>query len=229
MAKKLITGSHWGNLFHRSELKGRSASENLKEHFNEQFFKPEGMLGHVAGFYLNHSPANIKMNKWTLKQLGLVTTDRVLEVGFGTGFALKKVLEIVTEGMVFGIDHSQVMVNKAMRRNIDDVSEGKLKLLDASLFDFVKFADLFDKVYMNNVHMFLRDKKEAFSLLYDNMAHDGVIAISYMNRNKNASKFETITEGERMMYKLAQSGFTNVRLEKMKVSSRLAVCAVGTK
>jgi trans-aconitate methyltransferase len=39
--------------------------------------------------------------------------DRVLEIGFGPGIAIAELADRATRGHVYGIDHSQVMVQQA--------------------------------------------------------------------------------------------------------------------
>jgi len=44
-------------------------------------------------------------------------TDRVLEIGFGPGLAIAELAGRAGRGRVYGIDHSDVMVHRASRRN----------------------------------------------------------------------------------------------------------------
>ncbi|MBZ9683862.1 class I SAM-dependent methyltransferase [Mesorhizobium sp. B2-5-9] len=66
---------------------------------------------------------NARLNSYALDQLQLVPEDRVLEVGFGGGTALPRLLRGAT--LVCGVDRSQDVVKTARRRFADAVSAGR--------------------------------------------------------------------------------------------------------
>jgi ubiquinone/menaquinone biosynthesis C-methylase UbiE len=53
---------------------------------------------------------NTERSLSVLSQLQLRSTDRVLEIGFGSGVDIKRASERVKEGFVAGLDHSEIMV-----------------------------------------------------------------------------------------------------------------------
>ncbi|MGI0053626.1 MAG: class I SAM-dependent methyltransferase [Thermoplasmata archaeon] len=56
------------------------------------------------------------MNSTLVGRLGLIGTERVLEIGFGPGVALPMLQRALPRGKVFGIDPSAVMFGQALRR-----------------------------------------------------------------------------------------------------------------
>ena len=54
-----------------------------------QFHSPHGMGGHVAGWVMGHRSSNRERNRWVVSLLDVQPTDRVLEVGFGPGIAVR--------------------------------------------------------------------------------------------------------------------------------------------
>jgi ubiquinone/menaquinone biosynthesis C-methylase UbiE len=54
--------------------------------------------------------------------------DRVLGIGFGSGLAILELSRIAHEGRVCGVDHSDLMVRQARRRNADGCRRGVVDL-----------------------------------------------------------------------------------------------------
>jgi SAM-dependent methyltransferase len=82
-----------------------------------QFGHPRGIAGQAAGWVMAHRRSNRQRNTWVVSLLDVQPTDRVLEVGFGPGLAISELARRVTEGCVYGIDHSDLMLHQATKRN----------------------------------------------------------------------------------------------------------------
>lgn len=80
-----------------------------------QFGHPSGIGGAVAGMVM--SVENRKINKLVVSELSIRPQDAVLEIGCGPGLGLGAAAERATEGLVVGVDDSEVMVAQARRRN----------------------------------------------------------------------------------------------------------------
>jgi len=77
----------------------------------QQFSMPEGMCGRVTGAVMgliNHLP-----NMRALEVLDIAERDDVLEMGFGPGWALKKMVKLVCTGTIIGVDRSPTMFRLA--------------------------------------------------------------------------------------------------------------------
>jgi cyclopropane fatty-acyl-phospholipid synthase-like methyltransferase len=77
-----------------------------------QFARPTGFFGNIAGLIMAHWPSNLERNEWAISLLNLQPADRVLEIGFGPGVTIQKMSEIVSHGVIWGIDHSEVSSGK---------------------------------------------------------------------------------------------------------------------
>jgi hypothetical protein len=73
---------------------------NLTKEIIGQFKKPHGMLGVLAGAIMANRHSNIERNEWTLEQLTLKPSDRLLEIGFGPGIAIEKAARVITSGVI---------------------------------------------------------------------------------------------------------------------------------
>lgn len=95
-------------------------------------------------------PSNRKRNLWAVGLLEVRPTDRVLEVGFGPGIAIRALAGRAAQGLVYGIDHSEVMVRQATRRNRTAIKEGRVELGLGFAADLSALDGVFDKVLVVN-------------------------------------------------------------------------------
>src|SRR5262249_41749810 len=86
-----------------------------------QFMRPRGFVGGLVGWERARRSANRQRNVWAVGLLAVEPSDRVLEIGFGPGIAIRELSRRATQGLVCGVDHSAVMVRQATRRNADAV------------------------------------------------------------------------------------------------------------
>src|SRR5215211_408199 len=93
-----------------------------------QFGRPRGPAGRIAGWIMAHRSSNRRRNVWAVSLLDVQRDDRVLEIGFGPGIAIAELSRIATDGYVCGLDHSEVMVRQAARRNAGAVRRGQVEL-----------------------------------------------------------------------------------------------------
>ena len=82
-----------------------------------QFHHPTGAVGHVAGWIMGRRSSNVARNRWAVQLLDVQPTDRVIELGCGPGVAIAALATRAIRGLVVGVDHSQVMIRQARRRN----------------------------------------------------------------------------------------------------------------
>jgi SAM-dependent methyltransferase len=94
--------------------------------------RPRGAAGRVTGWVFAHRPSNRRRNAWVVSLLDVQPTDRVLEIGFGPGLAIAH-LARAGAGRVFGLDHSEVMLRQASKRNAVAIRAGRVTLVNASI------------------------------------------------------------------------------------------------
>src|SRR5260221_413651 len=88
---------------------------------------------------------------------------QVLEVGFGGGYGLARLTELLTDGMVSGVDFAPDMVRQAERRFHKQIAQGRLQvqLGDVSRLPFP--AETFDRVLTINTIYFWPDALQGLS------------------------------------------------------------------
>jgi uncharacterized membrane protein YdjX (TVP38/TMEM64 family) len=173
---------------HAARLQGQKAfkreltevldrKQTLVMAIRSQFMRPRGFAGWLVGWEMALRSSNRKRNVWAVGLLGVEPTDRVLEIGFGPGIAIRELSRQATHGLVCGIDHSEVMIRQATRRNADAVRAGHVDLRCGSVEHLPAFEEPFDKVLaVNNMGMW-RDPGERLKELHSLMRLGGRIAI----------------------------------------------------
>jgi SAM-dependent methyltransferase len=190
-----------------------------------QFGRPSGLLGGAAGLLMAHRSSNRKRNEWAVSLLDMRSDDRVLEIGFGPGLAIRELGRLAAEGCVCGIDHSELMLRRAKRLNAEGLRRGAVDLRLASVEDLPAFDKPFDKILAVNAMMFWRQpvRLEELRRL---LRSGGLIAIAHQPRGPGASDETSAAKGREMEAALRQAGFSDVRLEAMALKPAV-VCALG--
>ena len=198
------------------------------DHIVSQFGKPRGLLGKIAGLIMSKRGSNIERNIWAISLLDLQPQDRVLEIGYGPGIAIQKMSEIITEGTVFGIDHSDVMLEQATQRNRDAIASGKVKLSLASVSDLPAFDQPFDKILDINTFQFWEDPVNSLIEIRKNMKYDGIIVIAHQPRKPGSTELDSIEAGDRISKYLERVQFKDIRIEMKMMKPVSTVCVLGT-
>jgi SAM-dependent methyltransferase len=94
-----------------------------------QFHHPTGAVGHVAGWVMGRRSSSVARNRWAVQLLDVEPSERVIELGCGPGVAIAALATRVTRGLVVGVDHSEVMIRQARRRNGSAIAAGRVRLI----------------------------------------------------------------------------------------------------
>ena len=196
------------------------------ERIRAQFGRPTGLPGRIAGAIMAHRASNRRRNAWAVSLLDVRRDDRVLEVGFGPGVAIKELSARAPEGYVCGLDHSAVMVRQAARRNGEAVRRGQVDLRLGSVDELPDFDAPFDKVLAVNVTLFWDRPAELLGNLRRLLTPGGRIALAFQPRGPGATDEVATTTGHQLVAALRDAGFSQVRLETLKLKPAV-VCALG--
>jgi ubiquinone/menaquinone biosynthesis C-methylase UbiE len=200
---------------------------SLWEKIAEQFGKPSGLLGSIAGFIMARRSSNIERTEWGISLLNIQPSDHILEIGFGPGVAVQKMSDLVTDGIIYGIDHSELMVKKASNRNNKAILSGKVKLISASVSELPAFDQPIDKVIDINSFQFWEDPVNTLKEIKNNMKYNGIIAIVHQPRKPGATEQDSTEAGDQFSKYLEKAQFKNVRIEKKMMKPVSTVCVLG--
>jgi ubiquinone/menaquinone biosynthesis C-methylase UbiE len=192
-----------------------------------QFGHPRGVAGRMAGWVMAHRRSNRQRNRWAVSLLDVQPTDRVLEIGFGPGVAIAELAGRATNGHVYGIDHSEVMVRQASRRNAAAIRVHRVHLAHASVDQLPSFDDPLDAILAVNSAGFWPNPAERLHELRRVLRPAGRIALVSQPRCPGATHHATARAAQQLQDLLAQAGFTEVRTETLGLDPPVA-CVLAT-
>lgn len=191
-----------------------------------QFGRPRGFFGYAAGLLMAHRPSNRRRNAWVVSLLDVRPDDHVLEIGFGPGLAILQLSRIARQGYVCGIDHSELMLRQAAKRNADGIACGVVNLQVASVDAPPDFDSPFDKILAVNAAMFWREPQAQLAGLRLLLRPGGLIAVAHQPRGPGATDESSAARGGETAERLARAGFDDVRVESLRLKPTV-VCVLG--
>lgn len=142
-----------------------------------QLGRPQGILGRLILNRLN--AVNVGMNEVTYTSLDLDASDRVLEVGFGGGALLHKILHSSACKDVAATDLSDLAVSRAKKIFKNAIDAGSLELTLCSDHVLPYESGRFSKVCCVNVIYFWPDAKAALSEIHRTLSDQGRLVLTY--------------------------------------------------
>jgi SAM-dependent methyltransferase len=200
--------------------------QKLVTRVRAQFGRPTGLPGRMAGWVMAHRSSNRRRNAWAVSLLDVQRDDRVLEIGFGPGVAIRELARLAGDGYVYGLDHSEVMVRQAARRNAEGVRRGRVDVRLGSLERLPAFDLPFDKILAVNVVQFCDEPVELLRELRRVLRSGGRIAIAFQPRGPGATDELAARTGVELAAALRDAGFSEVRVETLELEPAV-VCALG--
>lgn len=122
----------------------------------ENAVKPQGFWGSMMIRSMNKGHS--ELTDWALCHLKLEGSERMLDVGCGGGKTVSKLCAMLKNGKVYGIDYSELCVEKAKKLNRKNVMCEKAVISRASVSE-LPFEDcFFDVVTAVETYYFWPDK-----------------------------------------------------------------------
>lgn len=198
---------------------------SLRSAIVSQFRHPRGVLGRIVGFILAGRGSNLVRNRWTVDLLDPKGGERVLEIGCGPGVALQLCLSRASVSAV-GVDHSQLMIAQAGRRNRKAAAAGRLTLVQGTIDDVSAALGPFDKVFSINVIQFV-DRAGFVARVRSLLKAGGTFATTYQPRQAKATRADALSMAAELSALLSAQGFEGVRTEEIALKPVPAVCVIG--
>ena len=142
-----------------------------------QLGKPSGLLGRLILWELNR--VNRGMNDVTFEALDLAAGDRVLDIGFGGGALIKRVLAEEGVAFVAGADISQLAIGRAERRFKRAVAVGRAAFRECEMATLPYDDGAFSKVCGVNVIYFWPDVPAMVAEVFRVLAPGGAFVLCY--------------------------------------------------
>ncbi|WP_225370681.1 class I SAM-dependent methyltransferase [Methanobrevibacter arboriphilus] len=74
-----------------------------------------------------------KLARWGVSHLNVENNDVVLDIGCGGGVNVKRFSEMAPNGKVYGLDYSEISVEKSEHFNKTAIKEGKVEIIQGSV------------------------------------------------------------------------------------------------
>lgn len=169
-----------------------------------------------------HRRSNQQRNSWAVSLLDVRPTDRVLEIGFGPGVGIAELAGHATRGQVYGIDHSEVMVQQAGRRNAAAIRAHRVHLVQAPVDRLPSFGEPLDAILAVNSAGFWPNPVERLRELRRLLRPGGRIALATQPRCPGATQDTTARAAQELQGLLTQAGFTQIRVETLELDPPVA-------
>ena len=204
-----------------------SSGHWLNSYLVRQFRRPSGFVGRLAGWSMAHRPSNRQRNRWTVDLLRLRPGERVLEIGFGPGLALRHAAEqLGASGHVVGLDPSEIMVGHARRRNRIAVAEGRMTLHVGHVEQLPEFDAGFDAIMAINTIGFWSDPTARLEELRQRLRPAGRLAVTVQPRSPGATAATSQRVCLELEERFKEAGFIKMSSHTLPLSPP-AVCIIG--
>lgn len=185
---------------------------------------PSGWIGKLMSYVmLRHNRTD---NQWTVSLLDVQPRDHVLEIGFGPGQAIQLAAKKVKNGIVAGIDHSELMLKEAVKKNRNGIERGIVELRQGDVSNISYSDEFFDKVFSINSIYFWPDPVQNFREIMRILKPSGVLAITVRKGEREAYKPFT-SEKISNMFNLA--GFHDIHCHEGPDPGHPIFCVTGIK
>lgn len=191
-----------------------------------QFHHPRGAGGHLAGWVMGRRSSNVQRNRWAVELLGVQPTDRVIELGCGPGVAIAALANRARQGLVVGVDHSDVMIRQAGRRNAAAVRSGFVRLVQAPVEQLQVTDGPFDAALAVNSVGFWPEPATRLREIGRLLRPGGRIALVSQPRCPGASAATSAKAGGELAALLSEAGFDQLRAETLDLNPP-AVCVLA--
>jgi ubiquinone/menaquinone biosynthesis C-methylase UbiE len=191
----------------------------LDEILSAQYRRPSGILGIWLSRQMTRD--HQRENLWTIGLLEVLPADHILEIGFGSGFAIDRIAGMLSIGQIVGVDFSPTMVKAAQKRFGRVIKQGKIDLRhgDAACLPFPN--ESFNKAYSVHSIYFWPQPLKSLQEIRRVLKPDGICIITLLPRHRMQVDFPDSPEeapnfkqysGEQLKDLFMEAGFHSARI-----------------
>jgi len=144
---------------------------------NRQAASPSGWFGRLLGFIWPREHGHL--NAEVLDQLDVQPSQRVLEIGSGSGHALREAAKRARDGAVVGIDVSELMVRLARDQNRRGVARGSVDVRVGDIGSLSLEGSTFDRIFSVHCIYFWRDVESTLAKLAAALRPQGKLVLAF--------------------------------------------------
>ncbi len=167
------------------------------------------------GWIMGRRSSNLQRSRWAVELLGIQPTDRVIEFGCGPGVAIAALASQASHGMVVGVDHSEVMIRQASRRNGAAIRAGRVRLIHAPVEHLRTSDQPFDAALAINTVGFWPEPEARLREICHVLRLGGRIALVSQPRCPGATVATSAAAADELVALLQKAGFRVLRRETL--------------
>ena len=152
-------------------------------YFSKQAKKPSGIFGR---FFMSRifDKGNLELNSFVKETMAIKKSDRILEIGCGTGSLLKIIANELENGIVEGIDFSKTMISIAKKKNKRNISKKKA-IIRLGNFDELQFkSNSYDKILSVNTIYFWKNPVMTISKAFCLLKANGMMVLGFHSKEE---------------------------------------------
>ena len=205
----------------------------LAHFLSEQARKPSGWFGRFVMPWL-FNRFNDRINDLAIAALDVRPADTVLDIGFGGGYSLPRLVQRASGGKVHGVDFSEPMVLQAEHRFAELIRQGRLELRVGDVRALPYMDGSMHKVLTVNTIYFWPDPIENLREIRRVMKAGGRLIVAFrsrhtMERARALVQGFTLYEPDAVPPLLREAGFRDVTVHRHDPNKTMdANLAVGT-
>ncbi len=157
-----------------------SVMQRLTRIIGRNFGHPRGPVGRLTAGMMRKGNASLSL--WMVELLDVKPRDRVLEIGFGPGVALAALVAHAADGVVTGVDASELMVRQVRARLAAEIASGHLIVRQGDAASLPDGDATFDAVCGAHVVYFWPDPVATVRELRRVLRPGGTLALAYQER-----------------------------------------------
>ena len=195
--------------------------------------KPEGLIGKLMVNSMN-GESHAAAAEWGLSHLTLNGNETVLDCGCGGGANVRRLLERVPRGRVYGLDYSDVSVTASTKVNKDAIVNGRCEIAKGDVSKPPYAGGTFDLITAFETVHYWPDAEKCFVRMRSLLKDGGVFLIVNESDGTHESSLKwtriiagmTIYTGDQLETMLKNAGFTSVEVDDDAENDRRTVKAV---
>ena len=192
-----------------------SLKARYENYIDGQFRRPSGIVGRMIGNRM--AQQHVPENEWTVSLLSIQPTDHILEIGFGPGTTLQRLIALAPEGYIAGIDFSGTMVQVAKKRNATAIQVGRVSLSYGEAANLPYSENSFDKALSIHCLYFWPDPLQVLREILCVLKPGGKLVLTLLPKEKwpgdgMGTPDCRVYRGEEIVKLLVEAGFSKAQI-----------------
>ncbi len=198
---------------------------------SKQLGHPSGLIGRFLVYLLNRE--NASMNQLALEQLPLQPRQHILEIGFGGGDFINRLLQTQISLQITGIDPSSASMAVAGKRFRQEVKQGKLTLQQSQAEATAFPKQAFDGIATINTLYFWSDVRTVLQECHRILKPGGILVVAYnsqafLEQNQMTQYGFRGYEVKDFEAQMQDAGFSEIKtLSRESISNGKFFCTCG--